>query len=158
MQVSGSQSKHCINDPKKLTSICFLLQLLTRDMSISQVASSLSQFVSVTVTGLAFLLIPGVSICHKLESMMSFMCYLPVSIAVNHVLQQQRQTFCSLNGFVLPTCSNFIKICSLACNPAVIPAGSALLVSTCPCPAFFSPDCCPAVLADAFVLNYGLAG
>lgn len=56
-----------------------LLQLLTKDTSISQVASSLSQFVSVMVTGLAFLLVPGVSIRHKLESMMSFMCYLPVS-------------------------------------------------------------------------------
>ena len=55
---------------------------MTKDTSISGVAVSLSQFISVTVTGMAFLLIPGVSLRHKLESMMSFMCYMPVRFSL----------------------------------------------------------------------------
>ncbi|DBA95650.1 hypothetical protein WJX82_007031 [Trebouxia sp. C0006] len=59
-----------------------VFQFLTKDTSISGVAVSLSQFISVTVTGMAFLLIPGVSLRHKLESMMSFMCYMPIFVVV----------------------------------------------------------------------------
>ena len=69
-----------------IPTFCLCLQFLTRDSAVSSVAASLSQFVSVTVTGLAFMLVPQVGLRHKLESMMSFMCYLPVSTCPHALL------------------------------------------------------------------------